>query len=368
MNQGIDISIPKLSAPVELLDINRRACQALRRAGIYTVAEIVLAGIPKLSAVKNVGHLTTSRIFRAAASYLGLPEDGLADEAGSVLGTCWNPWEAPTRALPLPDPILRELRRKGYFQVRQLIQARTTGYGTALWLSAKDCDEVDRALNEYLGRAARDRLVRWFGTEDIPELTPIPCPVLSLPLPKLGEGPWSALKQTSLQRSASGTTVTRRINAHQLSPSLQQAYDHVRQNLNVLSIFLDYFEDKLSPVQASLQSSPLELETLIEHLLPDPAVSDLILDEQDVERMIVLLRSLVSHPGPLLEEMKRRWPVLLLLSWLVEPALEKLSTPIPASPHSTNTNGGRRTGSIYDNSNSSLICDLQMGEVGGGHA
>jgi hypothetical protein len=321
MNQGIDISIPKLSAPVEVLDINRRTCCTLRRASIYTVAEIVLAGNAKLSAVKNIGPLTTSRIFRAVSSYLGLPEEGLVEEADSLLGTCWNPWEVPTRALPLPDPILRELMCKGYFQVHQLIQARTTGYGKALWLNTKDIDEVDRALNDYLGRAAQARLVRWFGTEGIPEPPSISCPVLILPLPRLGEGPWSALKQTSLQRSSPGKTGARRISALHLRPSLQQAHEHVRQNLNALSIFLDYFEDKLSPFQESLQSSPLELEILIELLLPDPAVSALILHEQEVERMIVLLRSLVPYPSPLLEEMKGRWPVLFLLSCLVEPAL-----------------------------------------------
>ena len=43
MNQGIDISIPKLSAPVEILHIDRRAYRLLKRASLYTVAEVVLA-------------------------------------------------------------------------------------------------------------------------------------------------------------------------------------------------------------------------------------------------------------------------------------------------------------------------------------
>ena len=337
MNQGIELSIPKLSAPVEVLDLNRRASSALRRASIYTVAEIVLAGKLKLSSMKNIGPFTTGCIFRAASSYLGLPEEGLAEEAGSLPGTCWSPWEVPIRALSLPGPLLRELMRKGYFHVRQLIEARTIGYARALWLNTKDIDEIDRALNEYLGRAAQACLMRRFGTEGIAEPLSLPCPVLTLPLPRLGEGSWSALKETSLQRASPGRTGARRISGLHLRPSLRQAHDHVRQNLNVLGIFLDYFEEKLSPCQESLQSSPLELEVLIEHLLPDPAVSDLILHEQEVERMIVLLRSLAPYSSLLLEEMKERWPTLILLSCLVEPAM----TPIPAFPHSKITNGVR---------------------------
>ena len=322
VNPNIDISIAKLSAPVEMLSVGKRTCRALQRAGIYTVAEIILTGKPKLGSAKHMGTLTTSRVFEAVSRFLGLPEERLAEEANSLLGTCWNPWDVPTHVLQLPDSILRELKCKGYYGIQQLIRGRTNGYDKTLWSNAESIAEVDRALNEYLGRAAQARLVRWFRTEGIPEPPSIPCPVLILPLPRLGEGPWSALKQRALQRRSLKKTGARGINGQQLRPSLRQAHDHVRQNLNVLSIFLDYFEEKSTCFQESLGVRPLELESLVEHLLPDPAASEVLLDEKEVERMILLLRNLVMYPGPrFAEELEQRWPVLLRLSCLVEPVL-----------------------------------------------
>jgi hypothetical protein len=107
---------------------------------MYTVAEVVLTGKPKLSAAKRVGALTTHRVFEAVSGYLGLAEEQLAEASESLPGTCWDPWAASTSILRLPDSILCELKHQGYFQVSQLIKARTIGYSSALWLNAKDID------------------------------------------------------------------------------------------------------------------------------------------------------------------------------------------------------------------------------------
>ena len=86
----------------------------------------------------------------------------------------------------------------------------------------------------------------------------------------------------------------------------------MQQNLNVLSIFLDYFEEKSNRLQENLGTHPLELETLIEHLLPDPAASEILLHEKEVERMIILLQALVMYFRTwVAQEMEPRWPVLL---------------------------------------------------------
>ena len=74
-----------------------------------------------------------------------------------------------------------------------------------------------------------------------------------------------------MKRLALEKNVARGINGQQLRPSLRQAYDHVRPNLNVLSIFLDYFEEKSNCFQESRGAHPLELETLVEPaLVKDP--------------------------------------------------------------------------------------------------
>ena len=68
VNEGIDISIARRSAPVEVLSVGQRTRRALQRAGISTVAEIVLPGKPKLGAARRVGSLTTGRIFEASGA------------------------------------------------------------------------------------------------------------------------------------------------------------------------------------------------------------------------------------------------------------------------------------------------------------
>ena len=326
MNQRIELSISvplgKLSAPVEVLTLGKRTQRALQRASIYTVAEIVLSGKPNLSAVKGVGSLTANRVFEAVSWYLGLPEEQLAEEAHSLLGTCWNPWAAPVQALGLPDPYLQELTRKGFFQVRQLIQARTAGYAEFLWMNAMDIDAINRALNEYLGGAARLRLLRCVGTD--PSLVPssIRFPVLTLPLPRLGDGAWSTLEQCSMRFLSLELMDSFGFRRQGTFQSIQRAHEHVRENMGILCIFLDYFEERSSRFRDNMGTGPLELETLVRHLLPDPAASDLILDEKEVERMIVLIRILVLYFRTwVAQEIEPRWPVLLRMSCLVEPAL-----------------------------------------------
>jgi hypothetical protein len=264
-------------------------------------------------------------VFEAVSRYLGLPEERLTEEAHSLLGTCWNSWKAPTRSLGLPDPLLQELTRKGFFHARQLIQSRAAGYADALWLNAMDIDAIDRALNEHLGRAAQLRLLRCVGTDPSLVQPSIPFPVLTLPLPELGEDAWSALEQCSMRFFSLELMVSWGFRRQRIFQSIQRAHEHVRETLSILRIFLDYFEEKSSGFCENMGAGPLELETLIRHLLPDPAVSDLILDEKEVERMIVLLRILVLYFHTwIAQEIEPGWPDLLRLSCLVEPPLTML--------------------------------------------
>ena len=99
-------------------------------------------------------------------------------------------------------------------------------------------------------------------------------------------------------RVRTGGTNPQRLHLHRGS---QEAQEHVQQNLNVLSLFLDYFEEKSNRLQENLGTHPLEFETLIEHLLPDPAASEII----RLRTLVMYFRTWVAH------EMEPRWPVLL---------------------------------------------------------
>ena len=150
-----------------------------------------LPGTPQFQ-LDDVPVTASRRAGVALIAYLTVTDfehPGRRSSRESLPGTCRSPWAAPTSLLRLPISILWELKHQGYFQVSQLIKARTIGYSSALWLNAKDIEEeVDRAFNDYPGRAAQGRLLTYVGIESILEPPSIPSPFLQLH----SEDVWSA--------------------------------------------------------------------------------------------------------------------------------------------------------------------------------
>jgi hypothetical protein len=195
VNQSIDLSIAKLSSPVEVLDINRRAYRALQRASIYTVAELVLIGRHSLETVKQIGILTAGRILAAAAKYLGLSEEQLKDVAAAPDEAGFNVWKAPVRALPLPASTCQVLEEMGCFRVEELLRARAIGYERSLGLSSREIVEVNEGLKEFLGKAAQAQLRRLVSAESLSNSASL-SPVLILRLPRLMESDRSAIENS----------------------------------------------------------------------------------------------------------------------------------------------------------------------------
>src|SRR3989304_5508072 len=127
MNQGVDFSIEKLSAPIEALDLDMRSCHLLRHASIYTVAEIIIAGKRNILSAKNTGPLAASRIFRAVAGYLGVSEELLSGEevkqtASGQQRKSLNPLDAPVTALNLPSSTFGYLKSLGVFRIKEFLK------------------------------------------------------------------------------------------------------------------------------------------------------------------------------------------------------------------------------------------------------
>jgi DNA-directed RNA polymerase alpha subunit len=195
MHLNIDVSIVKLSAPVEALNIDRRAWRTLQRASVYTVAEIVLRGKPQPGSIKNMGPLMADRIWRAVARYLELPEEKLAGEPAAPAGSRCEVWEAPVSALPLHPSTVYTLARLGYLRIDDLVKARANQYKNLPGVGAHELFEIDQKLHRFLARAAQAHLLGITGTDTSLESESLAAPPVIFPLPGLPKhaGPfWNA--------------------------------------------------------------------------------------------------------------------------------------------------------------------------------
>lgn len=321
MNPNIEVSIEKLSAPVEVLHLDRRACSQLRRASIYTVAEVILAGRHRLKSGRSIGELTTNRVWSAAARYLGLEEETLA--VGETLSEVL---EDPISTLSLPISTLHALGSVGVFKIKGLLKARPNAYGTILGLGEQDILFIDRALRAHLAERVQFHLQIVAGQEQVVEPVTETAPATMdldflLQLLQIDERGWSmlearAVKLISLREvgavfgGVSSATVRR---------TLMLPHEGMRNKLSFFIPFLDHFEKQACSLWERIVDSDLDLKTLSLQLCPAPD-SGLIAREQDVERMIHIMRTLVMHSQPWFsEEIECRWGRFICLSCLATP-------------------------------------------------
>ena len=315
--------------PVEELGLDKRIYRQLKRGSLYTVAEIVLAGRLKLRSVRNIGLRYADLVWETVCRHLGLPEDRQSGYASSLEEEWLEAWDAPISVLQLHQQTLHSLKSMGLFWIRDLIKARSIAYSKYLGMRVREIAEIEQALSLYIAKKAQVRLQGFFGPADIPEpevLEPaaIPDPDLSLPLPKMSERDWSVLEVWAMRLASLEQTVAIfGLRKKELRRIIGQAHQQLRQKLVFLSLFLDHFEKKSDALHKGWGNEALDCNTLILHLLSEPTLPDLQVEEVKVQRLILLMRSMVLLASPWFKEnMEQRWPTLILLSCLVEPAIK----------------------------------------------
>jgi hypothetical protein len=302
----------------------------MKHAGLHTVAEVLLAGRQKRGLLGYITSRSAERTSEAVAGYLGLPEDQLLGDTLVHEEDSLDARNAPIKALALPARTLYALGSMGLFRIRELVKARSTGYSKFLAIRVEEIGQIDRALHLYLARAAQSLLLGSVGQAAIPDhpvrQTPaIPAPDLSLPLPNIDELDWSVLEFRAMHPSILRLTGANfGLSQAGVRRIIEPAHEELRRKLVFLSLFLDHFEQKSAALRTDLGDGPLDLRTLVMHLLSEPRLPDLEADEKQVERLIVLLRSLVLQSNSWFKkQMEPRWPLFILLSCLVEPAIAK---------------------------------------------
>ncbi len=331
MSQIVDTYFRKLSTPVNVLDISPKACRSLQRAGISTVAEIVLAGRPKIDSIRHVGSITVDEIWRAAARYLDLSEDELKWAALWREETEHETREYSIMALRLPPSTFEKMWFIGIYLIDDLVRSRTLEYNKFRFMSAAEIAVIDRALCFYMTRSALLRL--WPRIETVERLDVSMMEYsffndqdLTLQLPGIHEQAWRVLEMATMQ-FLSPSEITAQVDGFaqfRVPRMIKDAQERLHRHLFSLSIFLDHFEEQSKIFEKDFAGKPQDLETLATALLSHPTKSFLIIEKQEVVRMILLVRSLIiCRVHWIWNEMEPKWTTFIRLCCLVPPDLKK---------------------------------------------
>lgn len=344
-NQSLDISADKLSAPIEDLNLERRAFHMLRRVDIKTISQIVAAGKSNVLSIRNIGPLLADRIFLAVADYLGVSEDVLASDEIIKLAleekkqeTPLNPLNASVDILDLPIKTILLLRKVGVFRIRQLIESRSSNYENIdrhfMYIEIK---KIDRALRLYLSDLDKNEAVQVVAqqvvvahqameekqTNRFSLLTDLN---LSLKLILLNEREWliielRSIRLLTLEEIAAEVGGVTRERVRQI---IDQVNEKIRKNLDLSLVLFDYFDERAKFIRDKLKNKDATIQILAHEFKQQLSGTDLIATEKDLERFIAIVRLLVISDKPWAHEnfgVKRK--ELTFLVCLVEPSIEK---------------------------------------------
>jgi len=335
-NQYLDISADKLSAPIEELNLEQRAFHMLRRVGLKTVSQIIVVGKLNILSVRNIGPLLAGRIFLAVADYLGVPEDILASDGIRELAVKeqekpLNPLNDSVDVLDLPINIILLLKKVGVLRIEQLIKSRSSNYVNISQFRYMEVRKIDRALNLYMkefGKNTETHVDIPQSREEKQTIRFLPLRDLNLALNsiQLNERTWliiglRSVRLLTLEEIAVEIGGVTRERVRQI---IDQVNEKVRKKLNLLLVFIDYFNDRAKFIRSKLKNKNATIATLACEFSSQLSGSDLIATEEDLERFIAIIRMLVILDKPWAHEnfgVKRK--ELTILVCLVEPSIEK---------------------------------------------
>jgi len=148
---------------------------------------------------------------------------------------------------------------------------------------------------------------------------------MPFPLPEISDQDWALIEFRAMQAASREQTSAKfSLGKGKVCHTIERVHDHLRRKMVFLSLFLDHFEKKSHALQKDLGHGPLDLKTLALHMLSEPDLPELAVEEWQAERLILLMRSMVLQPNSWFQgQIEPRWPSFILLSCLVEPAIAK---------------------------------------------
>ena len=362
MTQNISIDVDKLISPIEELGLKQRAYHSLMRAGIRQISDIIVIGEVKIMSIRNIGSLIGEYIISETAGFLGISKDALfsVDPIKLIMeekDKSNRPLYDPIELLNLSPVIISLLKQAGIECVTDLIASSDLQYGNLKKIDNANfrnrvLRELDKQLLVYLTSrrdeddASNKEISKVSNYEDksvevssltggkkLNYLVGTP-PVATKQIEKLvwvldslgmSNRIWlvielKANRLLSHKEIAAEIGGVTRARIYQI---IDRVLENVKANLKSLSVFFDFFEKKAIEIRSELLSDTFTIDTLVEHLNKNLIYEYLYATNEDVVKLITLIRVLVMHRKPWVSEIiEANWGNIVFLSCLVDPIIE----------------------------------------------
>ena len=365
MHDNVDFSASKLFAPIENLELDRRAFHRLKRADIRTVSQIINLGEANLLALRNIGPTLLDHVFSKTAYYLGVSKENLFSDpimkiSKSQQDKVFDPLDTSIAMLDLSPTTLKYLRKAGIVLIKDLTTSRDNRYSNISYVGKKAIREIDRELLLYLNlnqffEKERQQSSANFGEniltssydtplnntapivlpEEPQVLTDIIKSVTSnknedlgtiLRLLGVNERAWLAvdLRANQLLTLVEISSEIGGLTRERVRQIIELVEKKVHRDIRSFFAVFDCFEKTAIKVRKGLTKKHIEKSVLISELRMNLADSNLFATDKELERLIAIVRILIINKKPwILETLEERWKTMVFLCCLIDPPIEK---------------------------------------------
>jgi len=336
MSERLEISVEKLSALIEDLNLDQRACNRLSSAGIHTVSQIIAKGKPDVLAIRNIGPLLANRIFSAVADYLGVSEDILEDDGITQLALkekdkTLDPLNVSIVTLALPNNLILLLRKAGISRIEQLIKFRSNNYENNNLFGKVEARKIERALRLFvedldkkkMPQTATPQVAEENQNTEFSSLKNLDLVLNSL---RLNERAWLVVELRSVRLLTLEEIAVEigGVTRERVRQIIDQVNEKIRAKLSLLLFFYDYLNGRTEIIRKKLKNKGATIEFLASECKLQLADSNLIATDEDLERFIAIIRLLaISNKPWARERFGTERKNFTFLVCLVEPSIEK---------------------------------------------
>jgi hypothetical protein len=364
MHQNVDFSVSKLFAPIENLELDRRAFHILRRSNIRTVSQIINLGEANMLALRNLGPTLVDRVFSKIANYLGVSKENLFSDpirkiSKSQQDKVFNPLDASIAMLDLSPTTMKYLRKARIVLIKDLTMSRDNHYSNISYVGKKAIREIDRELLLYLNlnqfiekekqqssaNLGENVLTLSYDTPlnnttpivfpEEPQVLTDTNPVASNKTEDLGtilrllgvnERAWLAvdLRANQLLTLVEISSKIGGLTRERVRQIIERVEKKVHRDIRSFFAVFDCFEKTAIKVRKGLTKKQIEKSVIISELRMNLADSNLLATDKELERLIAIVRILIINKKPwILETLEERWKTMVFLCCLVDPPIEK---------------------------------------------
>lgn len=330
MHQLSGMNVEKISSTLEELGLDRRTYHLLKRAYIHNVSSIIAHGKSGVLNIKGMGEVTANHIFSAVAKHLNIPVNEVfgakaVKEALAFEGRPVDPLDAPISILDLPRSTCGTLNSLEVFVISDLLRLKaeaSDGYEIK-GLQKTEIRRIYTNLNLYLSQHDRLNFERKISKTSvistIIELSTILAAIVknerTLRIIELRANQLLTLEEIAAESGG----VTR----ERIRQIIEQVYERIRENLNLLKIFCDYFEERTDNISKGLNTKNFAINDLINQCKLQLPSQGLSATEKELETLIAITRLLAIHDKAWAQEfIYVRWKNFCFLACVANPPIE----------------------------------------------